>query len=236
MRAQIQAPDMNDVVEVPTVPMAVEEWREDVSVIASIPGRYMLANRRNLKGDRCQFACRVVNVSLDAMTLAAPAVGAIGERVIVYTEPFGRLHGLLTRVVTTGFTMSIVASAATREKLAGRLAWLAKQKDSPELPDDRRHARVVPRNPMAQILLADGSTRSCLVIDYSDSGAAVSADLDPEVGTPLAIGKVIGRVVRRFAEGFAVEFVGHESLVHIERKLASVDRGWRPSRKALRRR
>jgi hypothetical protein len=236
MPVQVHAPDMNDVIEVPTVAMPVEEWREDMSVIASIPGRYMLANRRNLKGDRCQFACRVVNVSLDTMTLAAPAIGAINERVIVYTEAFGRLHGLLTRVVTNGFTMSIVASPATREKLAGKLAWLAKQKDSPELPDGRRHARVVPRNPMAQILLADGSTTSCLVIDFSDSGAAVSADLDPEVGTPLAIGKVIGRVVRHFTEGFAVEFVGHESLVNIERKLGSVDRGWRPSRKALRRR
>jgi hypothetical protein len=235
MPVQLPAPDMNDVVEVTTGAMPAAEWHEDVSVIASIPGRYMLANRRNLKGDRCQFACRVVNVSLDAMTLAAPAVGAVNERVIVYTEPFGRLHGLLTRVVTNGFTMSIVASPATREKLAGRLAWLVKQKDSPELPDDRRHARIVPRNPMAQILLADGSTRSCLVIDYSDSGAAVSADLDPEVGTPLAIGKVICRVVRRFAEGFAVEFVAQEKLADIERKLASTDRGWRPSRKALRR-
>jgi hypothetical protein len=228
------APDMNDVIEVPA-DVPVDEWREDVSVIASIPGRYMLADKRTLKGDRCQFACRIVSVSLDAITLAAPVPGQLNERVIVYTEPFGRLHGLITRLVTNGFVMSIHASAQTREKLGAKLAWLAKQKDAPELPDGRRHARVVPRNPIATILLADGSTTSCLVIDFSDCGAAVSADLYPDIGTPLAVGKVIGRVVRRFAEGFAIEFVGQESLADVERKLATADSSWRPSPKALRR-
>lgn len=211
---------MDDVIEVPTDATALAQWSEDVSVIASIPGRYMLANRRNLKGDRCQFACRVVNVSLDAMTLAAPVVGAIGERVIVYTEPFGRLHGAITRLMTNGFVISIAASPQTREKLAAKLDWLAKQKESPELPDSRRHARVVPKNPMATILLADGSSISCLVIDFSDSGVAVSADLYPELGTPLAVGKMVGRVVRRFAEGFAVEFTEKTSLAEVERRLA----------------
>ncbi|HXW24554.1 MAG TPA: PilZ domain-containing protein [Xanthobacteraceae bacterium] len=228
------APNIDDVVEVPP-----DEWREDaredVKVIASIPGRYQLANRRNLKGERCQFACRIVNLSLSAMVLAAPVPGQLSERVIVYTEMFGRLHGLITRLVPNGFVMSIAATEQTREKLAAKLAWLDKQKDSPDLPDGRRHARVVPRNPMAQILLADGSTRSCLVIDFSDSGAAVSADLDAEIGTPLAVGKMIGRVVRRFAEGFAIEFLNEETLADVERKLASVDSKWRPPRNALRR-
>jgi PilZ domain-containing protein len=193
--------DMDDVIEVPG-----RERREDVRVIVNLPGRYMLASKRNLKGDRCEFACRIVNISLAGMALSAPVQGPVGERVIVYTEQFGRLHGAITRVMTTGFVMSIAANPQTREKLAAKLDWLEKQKEAPELPDSRRHARVVPKNPMATILLADGSTVSCLVIDFSDSGVAVSADLYPALGTPLAVGKMVGRVVRRFAEGFAVEF------------------------------
>jgi hypothetical protein len=209
---------MDDVIEVPA-----SERRDDVRVIVNLPGRYMLANKRNLKGDRCEFACRIVNVSLAAMALAVPVPGPVGERVIVYSELFGRLHGAITRLMTTGFVMSIAANAQTREKLAAKLDWLAKQKESPELPDSRRHARVVPKNPMATILLADGSTTSCLVIDFSDSGVGVSADLYPEHGTPLAVGKMVGRVVRRFAEGFAVEFAEKTSLVEVERRLASGD-------------
>ena len=207
---------MDDVIEI-----SAYDRREDVRVIVNIPGRYMLANKRNIKGDRCEFACRIVNVSLAGMALAAPVPGPIGERVIVYSEMLGRLHGAITRLMTNGFVMSIAANPQTRERLAAKLDWLAKQKDSPGLADSRRHARVVPKNPMATILLADGSITSCLVIDFSDSGVGVSADLYPEPGTPLAVGKMVGRVVRRFAEGFAIEFTEKMSLTDVERRLAS---------------
>jgi hypothetical protein len=210
--------DLDDVIEVPA-----PERRDDVRVIVNMPGRYMLASKRNLKGERCEFACRIVNVSLGAMALAAPVPGPLGERVIVYSEQFGRLHGSITRLMTTGFVMSVAANPQTREKLAAKLDWLAKQKDSPDLPDSRRHARVVPKNPIATLLQADGSLTSCLVIDFSDSGAAVSADLYPAIGTPLAVGKMVGRVVRRFAEGFAIEFTEKVHLADVERRLARGD-------------
>ena len=210
--------DLDDVIEVPA-----SERRDDVRVIVNMPGRYMLASKRNLKGERCEFACRIVNVSLGAMALAAPVPGPLGERVIVYSEQFGRLHGSITRLMTTGFVMSVAANPQTREKLAAKLDWLAKQKDSPDLPDSRRHARVVPKNPIATLLQADGSLTSCLVIDFSDSGAAVSADLYPAIGTPLAVGKMVGRVVRRFAEGFAIEFTEKVNLADVERRLARGD-------------
>jgi hypothetical protein len=137
--------------------------------------------------------------------------------------------------MSDGFVISLSATPQTREKLGVKLTWLAKQKDAPELEDGRRHARVVPRNPSATILTADGSTTTCLVIDFSDCGVAVSADLYPEIGTPLAVGKMIGRVVRRFAEGFAIEFLGREDLSDVERRLASADLGSRSSAKPLRR-
>jgi hypothetical protein len=209
---------MDDLVEVSPF-----ERRDDVRLIVNLPGRYMLASKRNLKGERCEFACRIVNVSLEAMALAAPVSGPIGERVILYSEQLGRLHGPIIRLMTNGFVISIAASPQTRDKLAAKLDWLVKQKDAPELRDSRRHPRVVPKNPMATILLADGSLTSCLVIDFSDSGAGVSADLYPEIGTPLAVGKMVGRVVRRFAEGFAIEFAEKASLPEIERLLASTD-------------
>src|SRR5262249_7224319 len=121
------------------------------------------------------------------------------------------------------FVMPTAATPQTRDRLAAKLEWLERQKDAPELTDSRRHARVVPKNPMAHILLGDGSITSCLVIDFSDAGVAVSADLYPEPGTPLAVGKMVGRVVRRFAEGFAVEFTEKTALVEVERRLASRD-------------
>jgi hypothetical protein len=215
MRSLASAPEMNDLVEV-----SRDDRRGDVRVLISIPGRYMLANKRNPQGNRCEFACRVVNMSPCAMALAAPVPGQLGERVIVYTEPFGKLHGLIIRLVPNGFAMSVAATPEEREKLRAKLEWLSKVKEAPETPDGRRHPRIVPRNPIGTITLADGATVSCLVIDFSDCGAAISADYYPEIGTPLAVGKMVGRVVRRFNEGFAVEFTSQESLAEVERRLA----------------
>ena len=57
---------------------------------------------------------------------------------------------------------------------------------------------------MPLIVLTDDSI--CFVIDVSPSGAAISADVDPEIGTRLAVGRAVGHVVRRFNEGFAIQF------------------------------
>jgi hypothetical protein len=47
----------------------------------------------------------------------------------------------------------------------------------------------------------------CQIIDYSVSGAGVISDLEPPIGAVIKLGTVVGRVVRKFAGGFAVEFV-----------------------------
>ena len=59
-----------------------------ISIIASVPGRYALTRQVDAQGNRREFSCRVVQISPDAMTLAAPHNGAIGERVIGRCTPF----------------------------------------------------------------------------------------------------------------------------------------------------
>jgi hypothetical protein len=58
---------------------------------------------------------------------------------------------------------------------------------------------------------------NCFIIDMSVSGAAVSADVQPEVGTPLAVGACIGRVVRHLELGFAVKFIEEQPREHLEK-------------------
>ena len=162
------------------------ERRKSVRVTVNMDGRYVLANKRNPKGERCEFPCRIVNISPRAVALAASLVGKPGERVIVYTETFG---------------------SAERERLTAKLAWLVKQQRVPAPADGRRSPRIVPRDPVATLGLPDGTTVSCLVIDISRTGVAVSADFRPKLHTEVAVGEMRGRVVRTFAEGFAIEFV-----------------------------
>jgi len=74
------------------------------------------------------------------------------------------------------------------------------------LPEDRRHGRITPRNPTSRLILPNGVNVVCRVIDISQSGAAIATDQRPEIGAPITIGKTAGRVVRHIEEGIAIEF------------------------------
>lgn len=194
------------------------ERRQDVRVVVSLPGRYVLVRRRATHGKHPEFACRLVNMSPHGMVLAGPVIGTVGEPVVTYFDEFGRLDGTIIRRLYGGFAMSITADEDQLTKLEAKLLWLDKhQRD--DLPNTRQHKRVVPENPHSTLILADGTTVPCFVIDMSASGAAVSADLRPPIGMPLAVGSVVGRVVRRFAEGFAVHFVQTQDFRTLEQLL-----------------
>lgn len=209
--AALHQDHIDDLVAVERREPAAAERRTDIRVITSIPGRYILGSRYDERGNRREFACRALNMSARAMLLAAPVAGPPGERVITHFDQFGRLEGSIIRVLSRGFVMSVAATEEEREKLAGKLAWLEDHKNH-DAHEARKHERVVPRNPYSCLTLADGRTQTCFVIDMSASGVAVSADLLPELGTVLAVGRVVGRVRRHFAEGFAVEFVQVQNI------------------------
>lgn len=181
------------------VPMS-EERRRFQRVKVVLLGRYMLSDRR-------EFPCQVVNMSPGGMALIAPVVGQPGERVIAYVDHLGRLEGLIARHVDNGFAMTIGATARKRDKLAAQLTWLA-NRQTLGLPEDRRHGRVTPRNPLGRLILPNGTNVTCRVIDVSQSGAAIAIapDLRPEPGSMVTIGKTQGRVVRHIEDGFAIEF------------------------------
>jgi hypothetical protein len=175
-----------------------EERRRFQRVKVNLLGRYMLADRR-------EFPCQVVNMSPGGMALLAPVVGKVGERVIAYVDHVGRLEGIIARLIENGFAMTIGATTRKRDKLAAQLTWLA-NRHILNLPEDRRHGRITPRNPAARLILPNGVNVACRVIDISQSGAAIATDQRPDIGAPITIGKTTGRVVRHLEDGIAVEF------------------------------
>lgn len=173
---------------------------------AAILGRYSLASRRNTRGERREFSCRTVDISCYDLAVMVPVSGPIGERVIASFNELGKLEGQIVRLNDDGFVMSLVLAEEQRERLVARILWLEMRKHL-NLPDDRRHKRFVPKHPHSSVMLADGRVCDCFVMDMSASGVAVSAEIEPKIGDVLAVGKVIGRVVRIFREGFAVRFI-----------------------------
>lgn len=185
--------------------MSLGKFMEGRAVDLRAGGRYSLASRRDLQGNRREFACRTTRISPFQMLVAAPVVGPIGERVITFFGELGKLDGWITDVVENGFLVDLALAKKARGHLASKLVWLEK-KQKEAVVDVRGQQRVAPENPHTNLIFADGTTVSCFVIDVSPSGAAVSADIDSEIGTRLSVGRSVGHVVRRFDEGFAVQF------------------------------
>src|SRR5208283_4722083 len=175
-----------------------EERRRFQRVRVDLLGRYMLPDRR-------EFPCQVVNMSPGGMALIAPVAAQPSERVIAYVDHLGRLEGHVARSLPNGFAMTISATPRKRDKLAAQLTWLA-NRHILGLPEDRRHGRIVPRNPMARLIMPNGDNLTCRIIDVSQSGAGIATDQRPPIGALVTLGNVQGRVVRHLEEGFAVEF------------------------------
>src|SRR5271156_5043237 len=181
----------------PSLRALSEDRRRHQRVKVNLLGRYMLADRR-------EFPCQVVDMSPGGMALITPVGGVAGERIIAYVDHLGRLEGRIARLFQNGFAMTISATARKRDKLAAQLTWLA-NRNILGLPEDRRHGRIMPRNPITRLILPNGINVSVRIIDVSQSGAGVASDQRPPIGALVTLGKVQGRVVRHLEDGFAIE-------------------------------
>jgi hypothetical protein len=172
-------------------------------VSVNVSGRLMLASHE-------EFPCSVVDMSPGDVHFACIGRPRAAERVIAYLDHIGRLEGTVVAVSDQGFTMTINATDRKREKLAAQLTWIA-NKHELGLPEDRRHDRLTPRNTLCDLTLEDGRLYQCRIMDLSLSGAAVDLDIRPDLGTPVRLGNMRGRVVRHFMEGVAIEFSSVQS-------------------------
>ena len=176
-------------------------------VKVSVLGRYMLADRR-------EFPCQILEMSPGDAVVIAPVAGQPGEKVIAYLDHIGRAEGQIVESTDGGFVMDVAASPRKRDKMAAQLTWLA-NKDILNLPEDRRHKRVVPDNRHSTVVLDDGRRYNCKIIDISLSGAAIELAVRPAMGTPVTLGRMRARVVRHFQDGVAVEFASAQEMLTV---------------------
>lgn len=149
-----------------------------------------------------------------------PVVGKVGDHLTTYFRDFGKLDGRISDTRPGCFLLELDMTFAMRERFANKLSWLEEKLKDPAIPDLRRNARIIPASPHSTVTLADGTLHACFVFDLSASGVAVSAEVQPQIGTPLAVGACVGRVVRLLADGFAVKFVEPQNHHDLERLLA----------------
>jgi hypothetical protein len=197
--------------------MSVKEFLKQQAVNIAVGGQYTLSNWFDAQGKPRTFACRTSRVSPLRMLVAVPVVGKVGDHITSYFGDFGKLEGEISDTTARSFLLELAMTPRMREKFASKLTWLEKKQKNPGLPDSRKQPRIIPASPHSTLTFADGSIRSCFVIDMSVSGASVCSDVQPRVGMPLAVGTCVGRVVRHLPDGFAVKFVKQQNRDDLDR-------------------
>ncbi len=188
----------------------------DVRFIGALIGRYALPERRQPEDEKLPvYACRLCSISTRLLVVMGPVVGKEDEVVSAHFDEFGIVRGKIKRKLPSGFVTEIIMPDAEREKLGAKIAWMKKRVHA-QVADKREHKRTQPRDPRSVIVLADGTRLPCFVIDISQSGAAVSAHLWPEIGRPMALGRIVGRVVRHLDVGFALQFIEVQAAEDVE--------------------
>jgi hypothetical protein len=191
--------------------MSVAEFLRQRAVQVTVSGSYSLPRWYDCEGKLRTFACRTSRVSPFRMMVDVPVVGKIGERVTSYFQDFGEFQCTISATLKSGFLMELDMTRARRAWMSEKLTWLEKKQKDASVLELRNDARFVPQVAHTFLALADGSTHACFIIDVSTAGVAISSEYDPPMGTPLAVGACVGRVIRKFEHGFAVKFAERQS-------------------------
>lgn len=192
--------------------VSIERFLKQRAVDIVMEGTYMLSNWYDPQGKLRTFTCRATRVSPFRMMVDMPVVGKVGDNLTSYFRDIGHFEGTISDTGRSIVLLELEMTQAMRARLAEKLTWLeAKTKDPAGIVDVRNAPRFVPKASRTTLTLADGTVHECFVIDASKSGVAVTTELQPPLGTPLAIGACVGRVIRHTADGFAVKFVKPQS-------------------------
>ncbi len=161
-------------------------------------GRFMLP-------DMTEHPCQVAKLSLSKAVLLSDLDVPAGVQVVAYIEDVGRIEGKITAHIPGGFEIGFELNDARRERFKQRLVAL-RDMSSGSSVNNRRHPRFEPADTKSQLALPDGRVYACEVQDISLSGAAITTDILPSLGTTVMLGKMSGRVVRYLPNGLAIEF------------------------------
>lgn len=162
--------------------------------------------------------CRLCSISTTLLVAIGPVVGLHGEGVCAHFDEFGILRGRIIRRLPSGFVLQLQLTTTERQTLGAKIEWRRKHVYG-QLPDKRAHKRILPKDPRTVLTLGDGTSVPCSILDASQSGVAVSAPFRPDIGTPMAIGRLVGRVVRHFKGGFALKFLHMQAFEDLENLL-----------------
>ena len=141
------------------------------------------------------------------MMLDVPVVGKVGDSLTSYFRESASRGGD-HRHRRREFPGRTPVTRAMRVRLADR-AGVAGEKRKGSLPTSRIRGGMALQSPTRRIPCSPGGRHADVLLRHRRLvvGRRGLGEIQPSIGTPLAVGAYVGRVVRVFEEGFAIKFV-----------------------------
>lgn len=160
---------------------------------------------RFMRPSGVESRCRVTEMSTAGIMFKSPAHPKLGEKIIAYIMELGRFEGTVDRTELDCFSISLKLTELKHKKLAEQLVWFS-NRDELDLPESRRHRRIVPLMQRTIVKMANGSEKIGKVNDISTTSVNVEMNAKVVVGTEIGIGAKAAKVTRIFDGGFVAEF------------------------------
>lgn len=178
--------------------------------------------------------CVVANISAGGAMVRAKKTPNRGEKVVLYIDGIGRFEGQVVRAGKHAFAVHYKARRAKTQRTADALIRVLNRGQRAQ--DRRNMPRIEMERPVI-VTQKDGSQIECTILDVSLTGASISIDPQPPLGTEMIVGRMKARVVRRHEVGVGLVFLGSakhmEDVINqtadISTKSDTVDQDWNRS-------
>lgn len=169
-----------------------------------------------------RLACVSQRISADSVTITTTIRTVAGSNLTLEFERFGCFRGKVTRTIGGLIMIDLLMDDAIRRKLRQKISWLEKKRVL-DLRERRRFERWAPAAPISTIMASDGSVRPVFVMDVSSGGAAIATSDAPRLGEVVALGRLVGRVVRHIEDGFTLQFNKPVQADEVEKHIEPLD-------------
>lgn len=149
---------------------------------------------------------QLIDISESGLAMLTETAAQIGDPVIAYPDRLGRLTGTVVRKFDGGVAVEFEMSDVQREHLRKRIESAITGVPYIRLLENRKHKRIELNLDSEAHTEPDGAKFKCQIVDISENGSQIRADVQPEVGVMVRIGSLRGTVQRHTAEGFAIQF------------------------------
>jgi PilZ domain len=157
---------------------------------------------RSVEGD-----CKIVDLSPDGAGFKTACSAALGVRVVLYIDGFGRYEGTVVQRDRMRAGVHFACSDVKRAKIAVLIASFVDHGtlDATAL---RGTNRIRDTAALRNFKLSSGRSESCEVIDMALSGASLKTEARPDVGEEITFGSMTAVVMRHTELGIGVKFTG----------------------------